>query len=51
MQMFNKLPGQKRTPAVYNLWNNTKWADSANFVNMDEVVAETLKDALTESAE
>jgi len=51
MQMFNQLPGQKRTPEVYNLWNQPKWADSANFVNMDKVVAETLKDALTESAE
>jgi len=51
MQMFNQLPGQKRTPEVYKLWNEPKWADSANFVNMDKVVAETLKDALTESAE
>jgi hypothetical protein len=51
MQMFNQLPGQKRTPEVYNLWTQPKWADSANFVNMDKVVAETLKDALTESAE
>ena len=51
MQMFNQLPGQKRTPEVYNLWNQPKWADTANFVNIDKVVAETLKDALTESAE
>ena len=51
MQMFNQLPGQKRTPEVYKLWNDPKWADSANFVNMDKVVAETLKDSLTESTE
>lgn len=51
MQMFNQLPGQKRTPLVYNLWNNPRWSDTANFVNMDKVVAEILKDALTESAE
>ena len=51
MQMFNQLPGQKRTITTYNLWNNPRWSDTANFVNMDKVVAETLKDALTESAE
>jgi hypothetical protein len=51
MQMFNQLPGQKRTPEVYALWNEPKWADSANFVNMDKAVGETLKSALTEGKE
>ena len=51
MQMFNQLPGQKRTPEVYKLWKNPQWADTANFVNIDKVVGETLKDALSEAGE
>jgi hypothetical protein len=50
-QMYNQLPGQKRTPDIKKLIDNPKWADSANFVNMDAVVAQVLKDSLTESAE
>jgi hypothetical protein len=51
MQMFNQLPGQKRTKDVYDLYLNPKWADSANFVNMDEKVGEILKSAVSEGAE
>ena len=51
MQMYNILPGQKRTPLVKKLVDNPKWADSANFVNIDKKVAETLKSSLTEGAE
>ena len=51
MQMFNQLPGQKRTLPVYNLWKTPQWADTANFVNMDIVVGEILKDALSEAGE
>jgi hypothetical protein len=51
MQMFNELPGQKRTNLVKSLVNDPRWADEANFVNMDKVVKETLSDAMTEGAE
>lgn len=51
MQMFNELPGQKRTNLVKALVNNPQWADVANFVNMDKVVKETLSDAMSEGAE
>ena len=51
MQMFNQLPGQKRTPKVKELALIPQWADSANFVNMDTVVGEYLKDALNEAGE
>jgi len=51
MQMFNELPGQKRTNLVKSLKNDPKWADEANFVNMDKVVKETLTDAMAEGSE
>lgn len=51
MQMFNELPGQKRTNLVKSLVNDKRWADEANFVNMDKVVKETLTDAMSEGAE
>lgn len=51
MQMFNELPGQKRTNLVKSLVNDPRWADEANFVNMDKVVKETLTDAMSEGAE
>ncbi len=51
MQMFNELPGQKRTDKVKNMAYDTKWADAANFVNMDKVVRESLADAMSDGAE
>jgi hypothetical protein len=51
MQMFNELPGQKRTKLVQKLVDNPLWADEANFVNMDKVVRETLSDAMSDGAE
>jgi len=49
--MFNELPGQKRTDKVKNMAYDTKWADAANFVNMDKVVRESLADAMSDGAE
>lgn len=51
MQMFNELPGQKRTQLVKQLVNNPYWSAAANFVNMDKVVREELVDTLSEANE
>lgn len=51
MQMFNELPGQKRTQLVKKLVDNPYWSAAANFVNMDKVVREELVDTLSEANE
>jgi hypothetical protein len=51
MQMFNELPGHKRTPLVKQLINNPNLSNEGNFVNMDKVVKEELTDALSEAGE
>lgn len=51
MQMFNELPGQKRTPLVKQLINNANLSNEGNFVNMDKVVKEELMDSLSEAGE
>ena len=51
MQMFNELPGQKRTQLVKKLVDNPYWSAAANYVNMDKVVREELVDTLSEANE
>lgn len=51
MQMYNELPGQKRTPYVKKLIDNVYWANEGNFVNMDKVIRELLAEAASEGAE
>lgn len=51
MQMFNELPGQKRTPLVKKLIDNPYFSNEGNFVNMDRVVKEELLETLSETGE
>jgi hypothetical protein len=51
MQMFNELPGHKRTPLVKQLINNAAFSNEGNFVNIDKVVKEELMDTLSEAGE
>jgi hypothetical protein len=51
MQMFNELPGHKRTPLVKQLINNVNLSNEGNFVNIDKVVKEELMDTLSEAGE
>jgi hypothetical protein len=51
MQMFNELPGQKRTQLVKKLVDNPYWSAAANYVNMDKVVREELADTLSDAPE
>lgn len=51
MQMFNELPGQKRTPLVKKLIDNPYWSNEGNFINIDKVVKEELLEQLSEAGE
>ena len=51
MQMFNDLPGHKRTTQVYNKYTDPYWSNEANFVNMDKTIREQLTDTMSEGAE
>lgn len=51
MQMFNDLPGHKRTLLVQKLVDNPKWSAEGNFINMDKVVREELADTLSDAGE
>jgi len=47
MQMFNRLPAEKQTPAVKNLFNETDankkpWTSKENFINMDDKIREEI---------
>jgi hypothetical protein len=51
MQMFNELPGQKRTLLVKKLVDVPYWSAEANFINMDKVIRDQLADSLSDAAE
>lgn len=51
MQMYNQLPLAKKNEALYNYYQNPKWADEANFVNFDEAVTEYLLEWLSSERE
>ena len=49
MQMFNELPGQKRTALVKKLIDTPDLANAANFINMDKVMRDSLSDTLSKA--
>jgi hypothetical protein len=51
MQMYNELPGQKRTPLVKQLVDKPYFSNEGNFINIDKVVKEELLEQLSEAGE
>jgi len=49
MQMYNDLPNHKQIPEIKKLVDDPRWADPANFINMEERLRESLRDDFDDS--